>query len=114
MSENHDRPPRKWRGSSKQYLIERLKEAGRDDLIAAIEARRISARSAAVGMGWLREYEPKHTDDGRTRRRQFEMTEVFGKPGLHRVVAMQALTIGAGQMGSVFSTREEARAAWLE
>src|SRR5262249_33286308 len=113
-SQADDRPLRKWRGSSSQYLLARLKEAGRDDLIAAIEARRISARSAAVGMGWLREYEPKGAGDNRTQRRQFEMTEAFGKPGLHRVVVMQELTIGPGQMGSVFSTREEAQAAWAK
>src|SRR5262249_7944033 len=90
------------------------KEAGRTDLIAAIEARRISARSAAVGMGWLREYEPKGSGDNRTRSRQFAMTKLFGNPGFNRILALQELTLGPGQMGSIFPTREEARAAWLK
>src|SRR6516165_8579909 len=105
--------PRKWRGSSRRYLLERLKEAGRDDLVEAVEARRISVRSAAVGMGWLREYEPVSPDNSRTRRRQFEMTEVFGGTRPYHVAVLQELWLGPNSNeGSLFRSREELHAAW--
>ena len=107
--------PRKWRGSSRAYLLQRLKEAGRDDLIEAVESRRISDRAAAVGMGWLREYEPVSPDNSRTRRRQFEMTEVFGGTRPSHVAVLQELWLGPNSNeGSLFRSREELHAAWLE
>jgi len=105
--------PRKWRGSSRRYLLERLKEAGRDDLIEAVESRRISARAAAVGMGWLREYEPASPDNSRTRRRQFEITNVFGGTRPSHVAVLQELWLGPNSNeGSLFRSREELREAW--
>jgi hypothetical protein len=40
------------RGSNREYLIRKLKEAGRFDLVAAIEARQISAFACAEALGW--------------------------------------------------------------
>jgi hypothetical protein len=40
------------RGSNREYLIRKLREAGRNDLVAAIEAKKISAFACAEALGW--------------------------------------------------------------
>src|SRR5262245_25234972 len=42
------------RGTSRAYLIDRLRREGHDDLVAAIEAGVVSAFAVAVELGWLR------------------------------------------------------------
>jgi hypothetical protein len=45
------------RGTSRDYLIRRLKEVGRTDMVAAIEAGHVSAFACAVEAG-LRKRQP--------------------------------------------------------
>src|SRR5262245_34495361 len=40
------------RGTSRSYLLRRLRRAGRPDLVAAIEDGRVSAYAVAVALGW--------------------------------------------------------------
>ena len=40
------------RGTSRDYLIRKLKEAGRNDLVAAIENKQVSAFACAEALGW--------------------------------------------------------------
>ena len=40
------------RGTSRDYLIRKLREAGRNDLVAAIEAKQVSAFACAEALGW--------------------------------------------------------------
>ena len=40
------------RGSNREYLIRKLEEAGRFDLVAAIEAKQVSAFAVAEALGW--------------------------------------------------------------
>jgi hypothetical protein len=40
------------RGTSRDYLIRKLKEAGRNDMVAAIEAGHVSAFACVVELGW--------------------------------------------------------------
>ena len=109
-----DRPTRKWRGSSRRYLLQRLKEAGRGDLVEAVEARRISARRAAVGLGWIKEA-PRSSEGAQAHQRQFEMTEVFGGGAPARCAVIMELIIGPSSgMGSLFRSREELEQAWLQ
>jgi hypothetical protein len=106
--------PLKWRGNSRAYLIQRLKEAGRHDLVDAIEARRISARAAAQGLGWLREYQPRSAGDPRIQRRLFERTAVFGGAGPSRISILFELWLGPNDAGSVFKSRQELIDAWKQ
>jgi hypothetical protein len=103
-----------WRGNSRKYLLRRLKEAGRQDLVDAVEARRISARSAAIGLGWLTE-EPRASKDPRIQRRLFARTQAFGGPQPSRLLVLEELWLGPHpDTGSIFRSREELVAAWKE
>src|SRR5262245_15410543 len=113
-----DDNPQKWRGSSRAYLLRRLREAGHHDLVEAVESRRLSARAAAVGLGWITEREPASPaalEDGRAKRRQFAMTEVFGGTAPDRSAILMELWLGPNSNeGSLFRNREELRAAWKQ
>ena len=109
-----DRPTQKWRGSSRRYLLQRLKEAGRDDLVEAVEARRISARRAAVGLGWIKEA-PRSSEGAQAHQRQFEMTEVFGGGAPARCAVILELIVGPSSgIGSLFRSYEELKQAWQQ
>jgi hypothetical protein len=102
---------RNWRGTSRAYLLRRLREAGRQDLVDAVEARRISARAAAIGLGWLQETKRPAPD----KRRSFARTQVFGGAGPSRLSILEELWLGPNPFsGSVFHSREELAAAWQQ
>jgi hypothetical protein len=106
--------PRQWRGNSRAYLLRRLKEAGRQDLVDAVEARRISARAAAVGLGWITE-EPRSSRDPRIQRRLFARTQAFGGAQPSRLLVLEELWLGPNpNTGSIFRSREELAAAWAQ
>src|SRR5262249_8484029 len=102
--------PRKYRGNSRAYLIQRLREAGHHDLIDKIERRQISARAAAVGLGWVTEVPPS-TVNSRTHRRLFARTQAFGGPQPSRIAILGELWLGPNPTGSIFNSREELIAA---
>jgi hypothetical protein len=112
-TEGADAKPRQWRGTSRAYLLRRLREAGRDDLVEAVEARRISARAAAIGLGWLQEHlPPPDPDDAKSKRRAFAMAAAFGGSEPDRLAVLCELSWGANQTGSVFRDRAALAQAW--
>jgi hypothetical protein len=112
-TEGADAKPRQWRGTSRAYLLRRLREAGRDDLVEAVEARRISARAAAIGLGWLQEHlPPPDPNDAKSKRRAFAMTAAFGGSEPDRLAVLCELSWGANQTGSVFRDRAALEQAW--
>jgi hypothetical protein len=42
------------RGTSRSYLIAKLRQAGEHELVAAIEGGEISARAIVIALGWRR------------------------------------------------------------
>jgi hypothetical protein len=52
------RPERPMRGNSREYLLDRLKRDGFDELVAAIEGRELSTYAAAVEVGYRKRPEP--------------------------------------------------------
>src|SRR5262249_3377606 len=111
---NADRP--KWRGTDRRYLLQRPKDAGRDDLVAAVEGRRISAYRCAVNLGWLAERKPSQTtlDHGRSKRRQQETAAVLGSGALAHSDVLRELWLGPNAAGSIFHSRAELAAAWAK
>jgi len=62
--------PRRQHGTSRDYLLDRLRRAGRSDLVEAVEAGLVSAYAVAVEMGWMRR--PAALGTG-SMRRQFRL-----------------------------------------
>jgi hypothetical protein len=52
------RPERPMRGNSREYLLDRLRRDGFDELVAAIEGRELSVYAAAVSAGYRKRPEP--------------------------------------------------------
>ena len=68
-------------GTSRAYLIERLRREGHADLLAAIDSRELSAYAAAVSLGWT----TRHPTNGRgstnqARRREHALNNVTREP----------------------------------
>ena len=68
-------------GTSRAYLIERLRREGHVDLLAAIDRRELSAYAAAVSLGWT----TRHETNGRgstnqARRREHALSNVTREP----------------------------------
>jgi hypothetical protein len=62
------------RGTSRAYLLRKLRLAGRNDLVEAIEAGEVSALGVAVALGWRKR--PKILGTGsenESRRRDFRL-----------------------------------------
>jgi hypothetical protein len=122
------------RGTSKAYILERLRLEGLHQLVAAIEAGRITATGTAIELGWIARppnmgLRPNH---GRRRRLvvgQLRREGAFGanpelaclpdaaavapmEPVTNSAAELMELTIGPGAMGSYFRTRDELRAGW--
>ena len=67
-------------GTSRAYLIDRLRREGHDDLVEAIEAGVVSAFAVAVELGWMRR--PNLTGTGSTnqaKRRNFQLGRLMGE-----------------------------------
>jgi hypothetical protein len=67
------------RGNSRDYLIARLRRDGRDDLVEAIEARKISAFAAAVVAGYRRRAPTLSAGDhNKSRKLAFDIRALIG------------------------------------
>jgi hypothetical protein len=117
------------RGTGRDYLLRKLHDHGRDDLVAAVTAGRVSAYACAIALGWRKR--PPTAGVGspnRAKRRDAVLGELLGGNGKALVPAptpetdgelslqdsIQAceLAWGPDASGSVFSSMEEAREAW--
>jgi hypothetical protein len=101
-------------GNSVNYILARLERDGRHDLVEAIRAGRVSAFAVAVELGWTARPENLGNGSGnQARRRRHQLSHIVagGAPGV--LSQMQELWLGPNPFqGSLFSSREELRAAW--
>ena len=109
-----EEPPVQQQGTSRSYILDRLKNAGLSDLAAAVEAGTVSAFAAAVECGWARR---PPTVDGRTSnqaRRRRHQFQAITDGGLSLNQVLQELWLGHSHNGSHFDSPDELRAAWME
>jgi hypothetical protein len=100
-------------GTSKQYLVERLRRENQTALLAAVEAGKITALSAAVSLGWVRRPPRMGGSTHRAKRIQHQLRAITGE-GLD-AGRMMELWLGPNpSAGSLFGSREELETAWRE
>jgi hypothetical protein len=97
-------------GTSKQYLVERLRRENQTALLAAVEAGEISALSAAVSLGWIQRPPVVGKYPHREKQRQHRLRAITGE-GLSPA-AWQELWLGPCGTTSVFNSRQELESAW--
>jgi hypothetical protein len=98
-------------GTSKQYLVERLRRENQTALLAAVETGKITALTAAVELGWVKR--PPGMGGGniqRTKRIAHQVRTITGA-GLSAGQMME-LQYGPNLAGSLFGSREELVDAW--
>jgi hypothetical protein len=115
------------RGTSRTHLLARFRREGLGDLADAVEGGRLSALTAAVELGWIRRPPTVGGSPNRAKRRAL-LLHALRREGLFSATPhgeggstpaevadateLMELTIGPGQMGSVFPNRESLRVAW--
>jgi len=97
-------------GTSKRYIIDRLKREGETALLAAVEAGEITALTAAVELGWVKRPPVVGRYPHREKQRQHRLRAITGE-GLDAGRAME-LWLGPSHNGSLFGSREELEQAW--
>jgi hypothetical protein len=99
-------------GTSKQYLVERLRRENQTAFLAAIEAGKITALTAAVELGWVKR--PPGMGGGniqRTKRIAHQVRTITGA-GLSAGEKMELQYGPSPAQGSLFNSREELESAW--
>ena len=107
------------RGTSRDYILNRLRREQRHDFITAIEGGQVSAFAVATALGWMSRPAVLGTgSDNEAKRRAHRLGALQAKanggpePDLTRD-QVQELWLGPSpRRGSLFRTREELRAAW--
>jgi hypothetical protein len=96
------------RGTSRGYLLKKLKRAGKDDLLRVVSDGRISAFAAAEAAGLRRRFQVLGTGHSVMRqRREFALRAAELSP-------RQELELWLGPSGdSAFASDEDRRAAWF-
>jgi hypothetical protein len=97
-------------GTSKAYIVDRLKREGETALLAAVEAGKITALTAAVSLGWVLRPPKRGGSTQRTKRIAHQVRAITGE-GLSAGQMME-LQYGPGAGGSLFGSREELIAGW--
>src|SRR5262249_30949427 len=99
-------------GTSKRYIVDRLKREGETALLAAVEAGKITALTAAVELGWVQRPPVVGKYPQRAKRRDFQLRAI-ADDGHVTSAQWQELWLGPQPGGkSVFSSRQELVAAW--
>jgi hypothetical protein len=65
-------------GNSREYLLQRLRLAGRPDLVEAVEAGKVSAYSVAVSLGWQKRRPTLGTGSPNASKRRFHRLRALG------------------------------------
>jgi hypothetical protein len=65
-------------GNSRDYLLRRLRLAGRADLVDAVEAGKVSAYSVAVALGWQKRRPTLGTGSPNASKRRFHRLRALG------------------------------------
>jgi hypothetical protein len=106
------------RGTSRDYILNRLRREQHDHFIAAIETGEVSAYAVAAALGWVSRPAVLGTgSDNEAKRRTHRLAGLRAKasgelPDL-TPDQLQELWLGPSpRRGSLFRTREELRAAW--
>jgi len=97
-------------GTSKAYIVDRLRREGETALLAAIEAGKITALTAAVELGWVLRPPKRGRNIQRTKRIAHQVRTITGE-GFSSGQIME-LWLGPNPTGSFFNSPEELRAAW--
>jgi hypothetical protein len=114
------------RGNSRAYLVDRFKRAGLTQLAAAVEAGRLSAKTAAVELGWRKRPISSGASPNAAKKRAWLLRGLRraglfsatphgegGSTPVEVAAELQELQLGPSpHLGSRFRTREELRAAW--
>jgi len=98
-------------GTSKAYILGRLRREGRTDFVEAIAAGKITALAAACELGWVKRPPTLSVLTNQAKQRQRQFRAIAGD---NRLGVYQELWLGPGHNGSVFGSREELLAAWQE
>jgi hypothetical protein len=96
-------------GTSKAYILGRLRREGRTDFVEAIAAGKITALAAACELGWVTRPSTLSVLTNQAKQRQRQFRAIAGD---NRLGVYQELWLGPGHNGSVFESREELLAAW--
>jgi len=97
-------------GTSKTYIVERLRRENQTALLAAVENGQITALSAAVSLGWVIRPPLLGGSTHRAHRRDFRLREARGELGPGE--KMELIYGPSPAMGSCFDSREALEAAW--
>jgi|SRR5215471_5630501 len=98
-------------GTSKAYIVDRLKREGETALLEAVEAGKITALTAAVELGWVQRPPVVGKYPHRAKRRDFQLRAIVDD-GHVTPAQWQELWLGVCGAKSVFSSREELEDAW--
>jgi len=109
MAEDSPVTQRRHQGTSRSYILDRLKREKRTAFIDAIEAGRVTALAVAVELGWVKRPPTVGRYMNRARQRQHQLQAIAGD-GLSSS-QMQELWLGPGER-SLFDSREELEQAW--
>ena len=107
-------------GTSRAYLIERLRREGRADLVAAVESGQVSAYAVAVDLGWVTRHPTLGTGStNQAKRREHQLNNVLREPSAatppDRLNHEQDMSLTYGDLVGrpAFPSDEARRAAWL-
>jgi hypothetical protein len=105
-------------GTSRAYILDRLRRENQRNWIAAIESGGVSAFAVAVELGWARRPPTKRgAAANQAKRRRHSLVEeqrrISGsRPDDLTLLQEQELWLGISHHGSVFRSRAEAEMAW--
>src|SRR5262245_2138542 len=111
MAEDSPVTSRRQQGTSRAYILDRLKRENRTDFIDAIERGELSAHSAAIEMGWVKRPPSVAAVTHQARKRKLRLEAITGA-GLSAGQMMELWLGPNPSQGSLFSSREELEAAW--
>ena len=97
-------------GTSKAYILDRLRREQRTEFINAIEAGQITALTAAVELGWVRRPATLGANGSAAKRRQHQLRAIAGDG--NALSRLGELWLGPADDGSFFDSPEDLRAAW--
>ena len=100
-------------GTSKQYLVERLRRENQTALLAAIEAGKITALTAAVELGWVRRAPGMGGGNTQRTKRIAHQVRTITGAGFSAGEKMELQYGPNPTQGSLFSTREGLESAWV-
>jgi hypothetical protein len=106
------------RGTSRNYILNRLKREGRSDLIPAIEDGQVSAYAVAESFGWITRPAVAGTGSENQAKRRAHRLSALQELGISELTADQemSLWLGVGPRHNLhpFASDDERRAAWFK